>query len=29
MEAAIKAVEALDHCVEQVAKRLNPLAVSC
>jgi 2,3-bisphosphoglycerate-independent phosphoglycerate mutase len=29
MEAAIKAVEALDHCIEQVAKRLNPLAASC
>jgi 2,3-bisphosphoglycerate-independent phosphoglycerate mutase len=29
MEAAVKAVEALDHCVEQVQKRLNPLAASC
>jgi 2,3-bisphosphoglycerate-independent phosphoglycerate mutase len=29
MEAAVKAVEALDHCIDQVAKRWNPLAASC
>lgn len=29
MEAAVKAVEALDHCVDQSRKRLNPLVASC
>ncbi|XPE39583.1 hypothetical protein ACNKHS_21535 [Shigella flexneri] len=29
MEAAVKAVEALDHCVEQVAKAVESVGGSC
>lgn len=29
MEAAVKAVEALDHCVEQVTKAVESVAANC